>query len=243
MAYYQIDHELAARKDLSANDKLIFGVIKDHFRGNGRAYPGIRKLEEEAGLSRKTVIAAIRKLESAGLLIVDRGKSGSRTYYRFPESGGEPPPVEPQKAVENGQESGGELDKSGGVSAESGGEPPPKPPIEPPIEPLDEPKAPRRRAKPRAEDEPIPENLKGEIFETAWNEWLTYRRENKKAVTRAAAKKQLAMLAEAGVDDAIAMLDNSIKNDWQGVFPLRRDNASSTGRVLTDDDHTRPEGY
>lgn len=66
---------------------------------------------------------------------------------------------------------------------------------------------------------PLPANLQTDAFRAAWDEWQKHRKEKRATLTPTAAKRQLAELAEWGEADAIAAIQNSIKNGWQGIFP------------------------
>ena len=144
--YYQIDHGLAARKDLRPVDKLIFGIIADHIGDNSNGWPGLTCLQREAAVSRHTVIDAIRRLENAGVLQVLRQGKGKRTRYIIPEvvqkahqSGAEPAPVKVvQKAHQSGAEPAPDQCRK---RTTSGAEPAHEPPYKPPQEPPQEPKA------------------------------------------------------------------------------------------------------
>jgi hypothetical protein len=57
-----------------------------------------------------------------------------------------------------------------------------------------------------------------------WQEWEDYRRKRGKSISEAAARKQMKMLAELTQEEAIAAIDQSIANDYQGLFPPRRVN-------------------
>lgn len=63
-------------------------------------------------------------------------------------------------------------------------------------------------------------------FSTVWGEWLQYRHEAKKKLTVSTAKKQLAMLGARPEKIAIAMINQSIQNGWQGIFEIKQDNGS-----------------
>lgn len=65
----------------------------------------------------------------------------------------------------------------------------------------------------------IPEKLCTDAFKAKWQEWEHYRRNRKKPISEAAATKQLAMLVELSEAEAIAAIDQSIQNDYQGLFP------------------------
>jgi hypothetical protein len=67
---------------------------------------------------------------------------------------------------------------------------------------------------------PLPPELDSDEFKAAWQEWLDFRRKVKrKPVSATAAGKQLKELADWGQAGAIASIQQSIKNDWQGLFP------------------------
>lgn len=67
---------------------------------------------------------------------------------------------------------------------------------------------------------PFPDELQSEAFDAAWREWHEYRRERRlpkwKPVT---VHKQLNALARVGADAAVATLEKSIRNGWNGLFP------------------------
>ena len=55
----------------------------------------------------------------------------------------------------------------------------------------------------------------------AWNEWIDYRVDKRKPVTQVSAKKQVAMLAGYSFETQQQMVDASIANGWQGLFPIK----------------------
>lgn len=60
--------------------------------------------------------------------------------------------------------------------------------------------------------------LPGEANPDAWREWCEYRRERKKPVTEAAARKQLKLLCRYPIPVQQQIVDTSIQNDYQGLF-------------------------
>ena len=68
----------------------------------------------------------------------------------------------------------------------------------------------------------IPEHLRTPAFQAKWEEWELFRRRKRKPVTLMAAKLQLKRLGAFSEEVARAMIDQSIANDWQGIFPLER---------------------
>jgi hypothetical protein len=56
------------------------------------------------------------------------------------------------------------------------------------------------------------------VFRDAWNDWVQHRKEKHKPITPLSAKKSLAQLAKMGEARAIAAINYSIANGWQGIF-------------------------
>jgi hypothetical protein len=57
-------------------------------------------------------------------------------------------------------------------------------------------------------------------FELAWQEFVEYRKSKNKKISIYAQNRIFKELAKESEDIAIAMIEKSIKNDWQGIFPL-----------------------
>ena len=56
----------------------------------------------------------------------------------------------------------------------------------------------------------------------AWNEWVDYRKnEKKKTITKAAASKQFRLLLGYTKEQQQQVIDISIQNDYQGLFPIK----------------------
>lgn len=71
----------------------------------------------------------------------------------------------------------------------------------------------------------MPEHLRDdEDFRAEWDEWLAYRRRTHRSVSQYAASRQLNLLGGYSATDAIRIIENSISNDWQGLFPERTKN-------------------
>lgn len=66
----------------------------------------------------------------------------------------------------------------------------------------------------------IPANLQSDAFAKAWESYLAYRKSSRlKALAPASIRAQLRNLSEMGHDAAIAAINQSIANGWQGIFP------------------------
>jgi len=68
----------------------------------------------------------------------------------------------------------------------------------------------------------MPEHLRySESFRESWREWLDYRKKTRKKVSHFAASRQLSLLGEYEPFDASRIIETSIQNDWQGLFPAK----------------------
>ena len=66
----------------------------------------------------------------------------------------------------------------------------------------------------------FPANLQSADFGAAWESYLAYRKSSRlKALAPASIQAQLRNLSEMGHDEAIAAINQSIANGWQGIFP------------------------
>ena len=61
--------------------------------------------------------------------------------------------------------------------------------------------------------------VQSEKFVQTWSDWITFRQEKKKPLTKTAAKRQANKLAALAIDVACAIIDRSIDADWVGLFP------------------------
>jgi len=82
---------------------------------------------------------------------------------------------------------------------------------------------------------PLPHS---DLFKKSWDEWLNYRTKTKKKLSQYAQEYQLKMLAALTEPEAIATIERSIANDWQGLFPDKNNkNSKPFSKILTDRDH------
>jgi hypothetical protein len=84
----------------------------------------------------------------------------------------------------------------------------------------------RQKVTATLDDPAIPPEFDTAAFREAWQNWIVYRSEKRKPVSVRAAKQQLQTFAGwvttgATVADLIASIEQSIANDWQGLFEPR----------------------
>jgi uncharacterized protein YdaU (DUF1376 family) len=67
-------------------------------------------------------------------------------------------------------------------------------------------------------EENIPPPLLTDEFKKCWLQWCIHRKQSKKKLTPMAAIKQLKYLGSIGESRAIAAIEHSIRNQWQGIY-------------------------
>ncbi len=78
---------------------------------------------------------------------------------------------------------------------------------------------------------PIPPQIDTQEFRDAWTRWQQHRREIRHPLTPTTVQQQLRDFALIGVTAAIARIEHSIKNGWQGLFdPKGHANGKSYGQ-------------
>src|SRR5581483_7101110 len=84
--FFRVEHDLLQSESFKTlggsaiKVYLVIGLYSDF--GTDWAYPSIRTIARQAGLSRQTVLAAIEQLTRAGLLATSKAK-GRSTAYRI----------------------------------------------------------------------------------------------------------------------------------------------------------------
>jgi hypothetical protein len=97
--FFRVEHDLLRSESFKAlggsaiKVYLVIGLYADF--GTGWAYPSIRTIAKQAGLSRQTVLAAIVELTRAGLLATNKSRGRSTAYRVLREP---PPRPSPRKA-------------------------------------------------------------------------------------------------------------------------------------------------
>ena len=82
----------------------------------------------------------------------------------------------------------------------------------------------------------LADDLPGWLDRASWDEWLAYRAEIGKPMTRRTQKAQLAMLHSLYMQGLYqsACINQSIRNGWVGLFPGKTSENVSRGQAATD---------
>jgi len=89
----------------------------------------------------------------------------------------------------------------------------------------------------------IPAALRRMVFYRAWISWHQERRKRGKPMTDRAAKEQLKELSKWSPEDAAAMIRQSIKNSWTGIFELKKNNNQGAKRNEQYRNAVKPNTY
>jgi hypothetical protein len=93
--FFRVEHDLLRSESFQAlggsaiKVYLVIGLYSDF--GSDWAYPSIRTIARQAGLSRQTVLTAIEELTRAGVLAASKSKGRSTAYKILRQ----PPPIRP----------------------------------------------------------------------------------------------------------------------------------------------------
>jgi hypothetical protein len=90
----------------------------------------------------------------------------------------------------------------------------------------------------------LPFQLDTPAFKKAWEEYVDYRREKKiaKLLSRSV-QKQWDRLADFGPEVAVAAIDETIRNGWQGLFPDKVHLAPSPAHTAGSHGPGKPGGF
>jgi len=86
---------------------------------------------------------------------------------------------------------------------------------------------PKPKTKARSKFAPVPESLNTTEFTITWTEFIQYRLQSRKKMTLISQKKMLNKLANYSSTVACQMLEKSMTNGWQGVYPPKGSNGST----------------
>jgi|GEM_PF-5767331 len=97
-----------------------------------------------------------------------------------------------------------------------------------------DPTPPNPKPKPEKKSFPIPESLQTDSFKNAWADWQQHRKEKRCKLTPKAIERQLSKLADMGEKRAVAAINHSITNGYQGIFEDNSKKQPQKGTWTTD---------
>lgn len=193
-------------------DKLVLLALADNANDEGQCYPSLTNIASRCEMHRATVMRSIQSLETAGH-VRRTVRMGRNTVYQVHPCQGDTSSTEQLVAGSN---------QSQRATNPSQPATSPSPLINPsPSENRHKPSKGKRAKGPNPEtvpDEPPPSNLNVE----AWHRWVQYRKQIRKPIHPASWLGAQRKLAAFGTDQA-TVVEQSIANGWQGLFPLKTD--------------------
>jgi len=190
---------------LSAFDKLVLLALADISDDEGRCFPAMRTLTEKCGMDDRTVQRSLKRLQEGGFLDRQMRDGRSTLYTVTPE-----PPSNRHPRL---------IDTPVSLTPTPVSLTPPEKKKTSSLEPSPNRQSPSRQArkpKPEVPDEPLPSNLNVE----AWHRWEQYRKQIRKPIQPPSTGAAQRKLAAFGPDQS-AVVEQSIANGWQGLFPVK----------------------
>ena len=235
--------------EMTEADSKVMLAIAGHFQ-DGIAYPGKSRLARLCGLHRRTVERATKRLEKLGILEVSRGGGrGNRTNYRLvwksncvtakddhpcqsasligqSQTPTEQSQFKNEKAAVPYQKRGSRrrnqrprdrVEHKGNTNSNI---------TNTPLSPAEE----ILPFKDLIQKHPA---LSCPEFEKAWQEWNQYRKESRRKLTQSTAGKQIELLAKAGPQMAVRMIEQSVTSGWVGLFSIKEDSSRAAKSSFT----------
>ena len=202
--------EILEHENLSVTAKMAYGII-DGLDGDEGCYASNGYLGRILGVSERQVKNIVGDLLDAGVItrVLESNAKGSVRYLR----------TVARAAL---LKAGDEKNCTGGGKPVTRGEGNPVPPY---------------RKENKKEDKDTVVLPYGEPFKLAWEKWVGYRKEIKKAMKPTTMREQLALFASWNSEEnSIASINKSIAFGWQGVFVVNGQN-NKTKPTLTSQDH------
>jgi hypothetical protein len=195
------------QQGISSTAKLVLLCLADcHNADTGRCDPGAKYIAEKSELNLKTIPVALRRLEEVGLVTVEK-RPGTSPNYRLniSQNWDNPKTGIPKNGVTQIRKEGNP-NLGEGVTPKTGHKPITKPTSKPT----------KNKKEIYALDVSA---LPTEINIDSWIEWFDCRKAANKKITVLAAKKQIEFLTRYDKATQKRIIDTSIANDYQGLFP------------------------
>jgi hypothetical protein len=197
--------------EIPASEKLVLLALADNANDEGQCYPSVTTLMKKCSMSERGVQYAVAKLVEDGHVTREMRAGRSTIYHVHPRTGCTPAQVAPPHDMH----------------------PPPHIVHPTPAQVAPHPRTTCTHNHQVTVNEPSKEPSGLDL--DAWTEWLNYRRSIKRPVKQASIPAAQKKLAAFGADQR-AVVEQSIANSWQGLFPLRdqpkKNDAEQARRVM-----------
>lgn len=235
--YFTIDRAVLARlPDIGCTAMGVYLVLASHADEDGRCWPSVDAIGRAIGCGCATVKRAIRTLKDAGLINQQRRRQSTAIYT-----------IQEGSPVSHQEQEGSSVSLRGLISEPQEGSS-----VSHRTTTIE--REPRTKSARRKKTQPKYDPLAADLpfdsaaFRTAWLDFCEHRRAGKTSLNQAATKRILAKLGRWGEAKAVEALDNSIENDWRGVFEPRSNGKQAaqqpgTCKVLTVEEYANWNPY
>jgi len=223
-SFASIPKELLAqpKTNISPAAKLVYLGLQSYLSGSkNQVYPGPADIHKKTGLSRRTIQKGIEKLIRSGWIRKDSkgGPDGTNLYTLYTRR-------MKCASAQNALPLAHKLPRTSAKSA--------------PKEHKEEhQKRNIRRRSAKKDCFTLPSSLDTPAFREAWTRWVQYRKERKSSLTPSTAAAQLRKLSDAGPETACGMIEQSIEQGWQGLFPLKEHGRNASAKERTPNDYSK----
>lgn len=216
------------QKGINPTDKLVLVALADHSDDKGTCWPGMESIAEKTGLTRRTVINSISRLEETGIVKKQqRTANGFKISNVYTLSIGRVTyeKIEKKQDVNhvhndvNMTAQGCEFDDMQDVNMTA-----PRCEADSHKPSIDQPSV-KQTSKKQTYIQELPDFIPRNL----WDDFISMRKQIKAPLTKTAeslAIKRLTNLKESG-QDIIAVMEQTIFNSWKGFFPVKNGNAIS----------------
>lgn len=206
--YGFVPKKLMKADDINSNAKLILCYLLSYTGAGVNCFPNIEQIANDLKISKRTIIRCIKSAREKGYLSIDKkhlgqGKGSSNLYTLifmsdFPSAKN----ARAKKARESESIAGDKIDSLQVTQGNRNNN-------TPKINIFNNNKV------------ILDKNLNTESFKNKYLEWVSYRKEIKKAMPLTTINKQLKSLSKHGESEAIRMIDFAIEKGWQGIYPIK----------------------
>ena len=186
-------------------------------------------IAEAFGVERRSVVRAIARLESRGLLLRRTNDKGRYLEALMPKEGGDPTVMGDPAVMGDRNGQGGDRAVMGGVTEMvSGGDSA--------VTQIENKREVRREKKNR-ESASLVLPWESDAFRMAWDEWIEYKRAQFKFKYKTTKSEQIALHklhrdTHGDERNAIEAIASSIANGYRGIFPSNKSKGGQAGRNL-----------
>ena len=212
MSYTKVKNDLLRSGELKANTKILLLVLMSYENEiEGYSYPSQTRLLKETSLSKKTLLKCLNELEEKGYIKRVKESGGNNKYY-----------IASSLKINTDTSSKNNTSTSGKNSTTTSSK-------NTTLKELNKNK--KEKEKKTDLDKIIEAYTQNDLLAEALRDFIKMRKAIKRPLTDRAMKGILNKLDNYTSDDLekIEVLENSIVNCWQGIFPLKEKTPTAIG--------------